>query len=64
MSLYTKIKKDSKYKIEQIIKQTDIDLLKKKYEETLALMKIVEKFIIKKRLLLYGGYAINLLLPK
>lgn len=64
MSLYTKIKKDSNYKIKKIIKDTDIDLLKKKYKETIDIMKIVEEFIIKKKLLLYGGYAINLLLPK
>jgi hypothetical protein len=64
MSNYTKLKKDSNYKIQRIIKDTDIELLKRKYVETIDIMKIVEDFIIKKKFLLYGGYAINLLLPK
>ena len=63
-SVYTRIKKDSKYKIDKIIKDEDIYLQKKKFEEYSDYIDIVEKFIIKKKILIYGGYAINVLLPE
>lgn len=54
----------SKYIIKQLIIKNDIEELKETYEKTLDIMKIVDDFIIKKKLLLYGGFAINLLLHK
>lgn len=50
--------------IKDIIQSIDIDLLHKKYEETKGIMNMVGKFIIQKKLLLYGGLALNLMLPK
>ena len=54
--------KNSLYKIKNII--NDIDLKKNKdlYENTKHIMPIIEEFIIRKKFLLYGGLAINLLL--
>lgn len=54
----------SKNILKQIIIKNDIEELKETYEKTLDVMKIVDDFIIKKKLLLYGGFAINLLLKK
>lgn len=50
-------------KIDKIIKDIDMSLLKKKFEDKKTLIDYVAKFIIKKKLMLYGGFAINLLLP-
>lgn len=50
-------------KIDKIIKDIDMSLLKKKFEDKKTLIDNVAKFIIKKKLMLYGGLAINLLLP-
>lgn len=48
--------------IEKIAKNFEIEKTKQKYNENIALFDEVKKFIIDKKLILYGGYAINLLL--
>lgn len=50
--------------INKLIENIDIDILKKKYEDTKTVISIVGEFIKSKKLLIYGGYAINILLPK
>jgi len=51
-------------KLKKIINKLDIENNKEKYILNYKLFEDVKKFIIKKKLILYGGYAINLLLPK
>jgi hypothetical protein len=50
--------------IMNIVNEIDYEILKKQYYDTKDIMKIVGGFIKKKKLLIYGGYALNLLLPK
>lgn len=50
--------------IMNIVNEIDYEILKKQYYDTKDIMKIVGDFIKKKHLLIYGGYALNLLLPK
>lgn len=50
--------------VKELIDKIDDGLMKKQYEETKDVMDIVGKFVKQKQLLLYGGFAINLLLPK
>jgi hypothetical protein len=50
--------------IDKIIKDIEIYKMKKMFEEYKHLFDIVGQFIISKKLLLYGGLTINLLLPK
>jgi hypothetical protein len=48
--------------ISKIAKKFDIEKTKQKYIDNIELFEEVKKFIISKKLILYGGYAINLLL--
>ncbi len=50
--------------LSQIVNQIDDEQLEQKYKSTKDIIDIVAKFIKKKKLLIYGGYALNLLLPK
>lgn len=50
--------------IKELIEEIDEQLMKKQYETTKDVIDIVGKFVKEKQLLLYGGFAINLLLPK
>jgi hypothetical protein len=51
-------------RLNDLIQQIEIAKLKKMYEENQELFDMISKFIIKKKLMLYGGLTINLLLPK
>lgn len=51
-------------RILNIVNEIDNEVLKKQYEDTKHILEEVDKFIKKKKLLIYGGYALNLLLPK
>lgn len=51
-------------KIRKIINKIKNDIEKEKYLNNYQMMNDVKQFIIKKKLLLYGGYALNLLLPE
>jgi len=50
--------------IDILVDKIEEDKLKKQYEENKDLLEEVSKFIIKKKLILYGGLTINLILPK
>ena len=50
--------------LEKIIECIEINNLKKNFYKNEKLFKVVEKFIKKNKLILYGGYALNLILPK
>jgi hypothetical protein len=50
--------------INKIIRDIELFKMKKMYDEYKSLFDIVGEFIINKKLILYGGLTINLLLPK
>tara|TARA_B100001540_G_C15814109_1_gene646134 strand:+ start:2680 stop:3921 length:1242 start_codon:yes stop_codon:yes gene_type:complete len=50
--------------LEKIVEGIEINNLKKNFYKNEKLFKVVEKFIKKNKLILYGGYALNLILPK
>jgi hypothetical protein len=50
--------------IEKVVKDIEIHKMKKMHKEYKGLFDVVGEFIIKQKLLLYGGLTINLLLPK
>jgi hypothetical protein len=50
--------------IENLVDKIEENKLKQQYEENKDLLEEVSKFIIKKKLILYGGLTINLILPK
>jgi len=50
--------------IENLVDKIEIEKLNKLYEDNKDLLEEVSKFIIKKKLILYGGLTINLILPK
>lgn len=50
--------------LDELIQEIEINKLKKLYNENIGLFTEVSNFILKKRLMLYGGLPINLLLPK
>jgi hypothetical protein len=50
--------------INKIIKEIEIKKLKDLYNEFNDVIELISKFIIKKNLILYGGFVINLILPK
>jgi len=54
---------NSEYKIDKIIKEIEVKKLKNVYNEYNDVIKLISKFIIKKKLILYGGFVINLILP-
>jgi hypothetical protein len=50
--------------INKIVKEIEIKKLKELYNEFNVVIELISKFIIKKNLILYGGFVINLILPK
>lgn len=50
--------------IENIVNNIEIEKLKKEMQNNKKIFEVVEKFIKKKKLILYGGYALNLILPQ
>jgi len=50
--------------INNIVNNIEINNLKKQLIDNKKIFEIVEKFIKNKKLILYGGYALNLILPK
>jgi len=50
--------------VNNIIDEIDLNVQKMKYENTKQLFEDVKTFIIKNKLILYGGFAVNILLPK
>lgn len=55
---------NSEYKIDKIIKEIEVNKLKNVYNEYNSVITLISKFIIKKKLILYGGFVINVILPK
>jgi hypothetical protein len=53
----------SAYKIDKIIKEIEENKLKSVYNEYNDVIKLISSFIIKKKLILYGGFVINIILP-
>jgi len=49
--------------INKIVKEIEIKKLKDLYNEYNDVINLISKFIIKKKLILYGGFVINLILP-
>ena len=49
--------------ISKIVKEIEIKKLKELYDEFNEVINLISKFIIKKKLILYGGFVINLILP-
>lgn len=54
----------SKYKIDKVIKEIEDNKLKNVYNEYNDVIKLISKFVIEKKLILYGGFVINIILPK
>jgi hypothetical protein len=50
--------------IGKIVKEIEIKKLKELYDEFNDVISLISKFIIKKKLILYGGFVINLILPE
>jgi hypothetical protein len=55
---------NSAQKIDKIIKDIEVNKLKNVYNEYNDVIKLISNFIIKKKLILYGGFVINIILPK
>ena len=51
-------------KIDKIIRDIEVNKLKNVYNEYNDVIKLISNFIIKKKLILYGGFVINIILPK
>ena len=54
----------SEYKIDKIIREIEVKKLKSVYNEYNDVINLISIFIIKKKLILYGGFVINIILPK
>ena len=54
----------SEYKIDKIIREIEVKKLKSVYNEYNDVINLISTFIIKKKLILYGGFVINIILPK
>ncbi len=54
----------SEFKIDKIIREIEVNKLKNVYNEYNDVINLISKFIIKKKLILYGGFVINVILPK
>lgn len=50
-------------KLKKIIEDIEIENIKINYNKNKKLFNIISDFIIKKKIILYGGYALNLILP-
>jgi hypothetical protein len=55
---------DTEHKIDKIIREIEVKKLKNVYQEYNDVIKLISKFIIKKKLILYGGFVINVILPQ
>jgi hypothetical protein len=55
---------DTEHKIDKIIREIEVKKLKNVYHEYNDVIKLISKFIIKKKLILYGGFVINVILPQ
>jgi hypothetical protein len=55
---------NSEHKIDKIIREIEMKKIKTAYNEYNDVIKLISKFIIKKKLILYGGFVINVILPK
>lgn len=55
---------NTEHKIDKIIKEIEVKKLKNVYHEYNDVIKLISKFIIKKKLILYGGFVINVILPQ
>jgi hypothetical protein len=53
----------SEYKIDKIVKEIEENKIKSVYSEYNNVIKLISNFIIKKKLILYGGFVINIILP-
>tara|TARA_B000000437_G_C11689289_1_gene322126 strand:- start:2436 stop:3689 length:1254 start_codon:yes stop_codon:yes gene_type:complete len=51
-------------KLKKIINSIEKNILIKNYKNNIGVFDLISKFIINKKLILYGGYAINLILSK
>ena len=51
-------------KVKEIVQQLDDKKQKDKFVDTTDIIKCVEEFIKKKQLIMYGGFAVNILLSK
>jgi hypothetical protein len=51
-------------KIDKIIRDIEVNKLKNVYNEYNDVIKLISNFIIKKKLILYGGFVINIILPE
>jgi hypothetical protein len=51
-------------KVKKLVEDLDEKKMKEKFVDTTDIMKYVEAFIKKKKLIIYGGYAVNALLSK
>jgi hypothetical protein len=51
-------------KVKKLVEDLDEKKLKEKFVDTADIIKCVETFIKKKKLIIYGGYAVNTLLSK
>ena len=49
--------------ISKIVKEIEVKKLKELYQEFNDVITLISNFIIKKKLILYGGFVINLILP-
>ena len=54
----------SEYKIDKIIREIEEKKLKNVYNEYNNVIKLISTFIIRKKLILYGGFVINIILPE
>jgi hypothetical protein len=55
---------NTEHKIDKIIREIEVKKLKNVYHEYNDVIKLISKFIIKKKLILYGGFVINVILPQ
>jgi hypothetical protein len=55
---------NSEHKIDKIIREIEMKKIKTAYNEYNDVIKLISKFIIKKKLIIYGGFVINAILPK
>jgi len=55
---------NTEHKIDKIIKEIEVKKLKNVFHEYNDVIKLISKFIIKKKLILYGGFVINVILPQ
>lgn len=55
---------NTEHKIDKIIREIEVNKIKGVYHEYNNVLKLISNFIIRKKLILYGGFVINAILPK